>query len=215
MNFHEEIYKNALKTIEFLYTRSKYDKNFDFYRIFDVVNSVNDNQLASKEWLVKTLLPFFCEVNSIKSIIIIGSWYGLTSKILRYYILHDIKIFNVDVDPQSSTIGKLMYGKEHENTFFINENAIDYFKKNSKKFQIIINTSCEHMEQDDLDIICEIKHPDSLICFQSNNYSSVQSHINTCDTLNDFVKSLKVPKIYYEDQLNVNDQYDRYTVIGK
>mgnify|MGYP000264975212 CR=1 FL=1 len=91
MNYKEHLYKNALKTIEFIYTYSKYNPNVDLYRSFDIINSVNDTQLNSKEWLVEKLLPFLSDYK-LRDIIIIGSWYGITGMLLKNHLDENIKI---------------------------------------------------------------------------------------------------------------------------
>ena len=85
MSYREEIYKSALKQIEKIYMNSKYDPNTDLYRSFDIMNSVNDGQFESKEWLVKILVPFINQADR-RSIAVLGSWYGLVGMILRHHI---------------------------------------------------------------------------------------------------------------------------------
>jgi len=73
MTFKETLYKNALKAIEEIYVKSKYDPNVDLYRSFDIMNSVNENQIKNKEWLVDTLLPYI-DQDKLKHVVILGSW---------------------------------------------------------------------------------------------------------------------------------------------
>lgn len=214
MNYKEEIYKNSLKTIERIYNESMYSKEFDFYRIIDVIHSVNDEQIQTKEWLVTELLPYLCEVDSLKNILICESWYGLLSMIFRYYIATHINIINVDSDEECSKIGQMMQGTVLENTLFIKSNFIEYFKKYNDMFQLIINTNCEQCDKDDLRYIIDHKQKDSIVCMQSSNYKNLQNNINTHESLEDFNKEINLSTIYYSGILN-NNLYNSYMVIGK
>ena len=63
MNYKTELYKNALKAIEKIYTESMYDPNVDLFRSFDIINSLNDNQIASKEHLTKAIIPILKDMS--------------------------------------------------------------------------------------------------------------------------------------------------------
>lgn len=213
MNYRELLYKNALSTIENIYIESKYDPDVDLYRAFDVMNSVNESQTKSKEWLIEKLIPFIPKKH-LYNICILGSWYGYTSLMLREQVGEKVHIHNVDSDPYAKEFSrKLLKGTPTENTYFINENAEDWIFDNIGKCDIIINTSCEHMEAEDIRLMIAMKKPNSVVCFQGNNYHSVQSHINTHDSLEDFEKSLNLTRVFYSGKFETTD-YDRYMVIG-
>lgn len=214
MNYKEHLYKNALSQVEKIYKESKYNPDVDLYRSFDIINSVNDNQISSKEWLVENLLPFVSQ-SELYNIAILGSWYGLLGIILRHHISEEVHIRNIDSDPESKNIG-LNFIKDNEtyrNNFFIISDAVNHVMENPNRYQVIINTSCEHMEPDDIQFILKSKGGNSMICFQSNNYHSVQSHINTHNSLDDFVNSLNLVDVYYAGVYKAKD-YERYMVIG-
>lgn len=214
MSYHEEIYKNALAQIEKIYIESKYDPRTDLYRSFDIINSVNDSQFASKEWLVKNLEPFINHTE-LRNVAVLGSWYGLVGMILRHHISEEVNIRNIDSDIMTRQIG-LSFVKNnpiYKNNFFEVDDAVNHIMDKTNKYQIIINTSCEHMEPDDVKFILKYKGRKSMVCFQSNNYDSVQSHINTHSSLDDFVNSLNLIDVYYAGTFKAKE-YERYTVIG-
>tara|TARA_B110000879_G_scaffold32470_1_gene44541 strand:- start:507 stop:1145 length:639 start_codon:yes stop_codon:yes gene_type:complete len=212
MSYKENLYKNALKAVNQIYHESKYDADTDLYRSFDIINSVNDNQVASKEWLVEKLLPHIIN-HDIKKICILGGWYGITALMLSEY-LPDVIIDTVDYDPLAKRFGKQLVDKD--NIKFITDDGADWFFEHRGDYQLIINTSCEHMEPDDIALMCTLKREDAIVCFQGNNYHSVQSHINTSDSLDEFVESLHLKKIIEKEELrSPSGEYDRYMVIGK
>lgn len=215
MNYKEHLYKNALRTIEHIYTDSKYNPDTDLYRSFDILNSVNDAQLHSKEWLVENLLPFL-EDYELSDVIIMGSWYGITGMILKNHLDKSVKVHNVDSDPKCEEFSHfLMHGNErYENVWPITDDAINYFLDKKNTFQLIINTSCEHMEPNDIRLVLNSKPIETLVCFQSNNYHDEPEHINTHDSLDSFVESLDLIRVFYKGEMSPSEEYTRYMVIG-
>lgn len=213
MSYKENLYNKALHEIERIYVESKYDSDMDFYRIFDIINSINDNQMANKEWLVDMLLPYIDPKGA--DICILGGWYGLTALMLRQHLPEEIEIDNVDCDIWCSRIARRL-NDGAKNIRYATDNAEDWFFDKPRKYQLIINTSCEHMEQDDLNLMIGLKKKEAIICLQGNNYHEIQSHINTHNSLEEFVESFKLNEILFQDTLpSPCGKYDRYMVIGK
>lgn len=215
MMYKEEVYKNALEIIRQIYEESKYNPDMDLYRSLDVITATNDAQLASKEWLVNNLIKYLGTKHltfPLRDVLIMGSWYGLTGAVLRQYISDDIKIWNVDSDPLCADFGYKL--NHHENTIHVTDDAIEYYFDRADAFQLIINTSCEHMEQEDIRMILNSKPIDTIACFQSNNYHNEAEHINTHNSLDEFVDSLQLASVYYKGEMSPSEDYTRYMVIG-
>lgn len=215
MSYREIAYRNALESVRAIYEKSKHDPDVDLYRSIDIINSVSSWQFESKEWLVQNLLPHLPDPT--RKICILGSWYGLVSIILREYISEDVIIRNIDSDPAAKAIGSGFLkdmSASHKNTQFWVEDAADHISEKRKVYDCIINTSCEHMEKDDIRFIVDGKPKHTVVCLQSNNYHSVQSHINTYNSLEEFVEEINLPSVYYAGTLNATS-YDRYMVIGR
>ena len=222
MSYRENLYKNALKIIEEIYQQSKYDPSEDLYRSFDVMNAVNDLQLESKEWLVHNLLPFINKERfwpdtdgKLNDILVMDSWYGTVGIILKNHISPDIKIHNVDSDPLCETVSYKLIDGGYENIWPITDDAMEYYFERTDHFQLIINTSCEHMEKDDIQLVLRQKPYNTLICFQSNNYHAEPGHINTHDSLDSFVEELNLNAVYWKGELKPSEDYTQYMVIGK
>lgn len=218
MNSRELLYKNALSTIEKIYLESKYNPDVDLYRSFDVMNSVNDAQMDSKQWLVDTLLPFLDKkytVFDIKDILILGAWYGVTGLLLREHLDPVVKIWNVDSDPECEKYSHLLKQSipHSENNFSITSDAAEYFFDNVDAYQVIINTSCEHMEQEDIDLMLSMKNIETVVCLQSNNFHKEPEHINTYNSVDEFADSLNI-NVLWKGALKPSDEYERYMVIG-
>ena len=214
MNYKIELYKNALKAIEKIYTQSKYDLNIDLFRSFDIINSVNDNQIASKEHLTKAIIPILNDIKNLKHIAILGSWYGLLGVMLRQNLDNKIYISNIDSDPLTKEIGESLF-KHESNDFIIDDAMMHMLDQDKGKYQLIINTSCEHMEQDDVLLMRWTKSDDAIICFQSNNYFAIDGHVNCSNSLEEFVEGLNLYTVLHASSLKIEpENYERYTVIG-
>ena len=214
MNYKTEIYKNALKAIEKIYTKSMYNPDVDLYRSFDIINSLNESQIASKEHLTEAIIPILSDIKNLKRIAILGSWYGLLGIMLRQHLNDDIHISNIDSDPLTQEIGQSL-SNHKKNKFYIDDAVDHLFSQGKDKYQLIINTSCEHMEQDDVLLMRYRKSDDALICFQSNNYFAIDGHINCSNSLEEFVDGLNLTNILHASALEIkSNNFERYTVIG-
>ena len=220
MSYLETIYKNALNMCDEIYRESQYDPNVDLYRSCDIINAVNETQITGKQWLVNMLVPFLTEeqfkYNPLRDIVILGGWYGMNGMLLRQKIDNDINIWSVDTDPLCEKYSyALQNGNEDfKNNHAITDDALDFFFTRADAYQLIINTSCEHMEPDDIRLILGAKTRETMICFQSNNYHSIQSHINTHISLDSFVESLDLAVVMWKGEMQVNEECTRYMVIG-
>lgn len=215
MTYKVSLYKNAMRVVEQIYNQSMYDPKVDLYRSLDIIQSLSDNQFNNKQWLVDNLVPHINELEVCDNIAILGSWYGLLSAMLRQHLYRPTLITNIDADPSSMEIGKqLLTEPAYKNNKFIIDDAVNHYVEKKHRYNVVINTSCEHMEPDDVKLLVKLKPKNTIICFQSNNYDSVQSHINTSTSLEEFVDHLDLFDVFYADKL-VHDQYERYMVIGK
>jgi hypothetical protein len=77
---------------------------------------------------------------------------------------------------------------------------------------IIINTSCEHITQDQYDLWLSGMPNNSLLVLQSNNYN-IEEHVRVANSLEEFKQQCGIDVIWAgELELPL---YTRYMVIGK
>ena len=219
MNCRELIYKNALREIERIYKDSQYNKEEDLYRSYDIMNAINDAQMNSKQWLVDNLLPFLDKKYTyfdVRDILVLGSWYGVTSLLLREHLDPKVKIWNVDSDPECEKYAYLLKQDipNSDNNITITADAAEYFFDNADAYQVIINTSCEHMDQEDIDLMLSMKNPETVVCLQNNNFHKEPEHINTYNSVDEFANSLNI-HVLWKGTLKPSDEYERYMVIGR
>jgi len=164
-------------------------------------------QIRSKEWLVKNLGVY---VGKPVTIDIFGGWNGVLASML-FHAPYPVKsIRSVDIDPKCEEIANTMNKIEHINGKFRAVTA-DMCNLRSDA-DIAINTSCEHITQEQYEQWLTCLRYDSLIVLQSNNYN-IYEHVRTADSLDEFVDQSKL-KVLKADTLDL-PLYQRYMIIGK
>jgi hypothetical protein len=164
-------------------------------------------QLTSKEWLITNLRK---NVKKVVSIDIHGGWVGVLASMLFQSDIYVTKIRSVDIDPICEPIATMMNKKEEMAGMFSAVTA-DMCEIRSDA-DVIINTSCEHITQDQYDLWLSGMPHNSLIVVQSNNYD-IPEHIRTAGSLEEFKEQSNLTVIWAgELELPL---YTRYMIIGK
>ena len=164
-------------------------------------------QLKSKEWLITNLRK---NVNKFVSIDIHGGWVGTLASMLFQSDIYIKNIRSVDIDPSCEPIATMMNKKEEMVGRFRAVTA-DMCAIRSDA-DVIINTSCEHITQDQYDLWLSGMPHGSLIVVQSNNYD-IPEHIRTASSLEEFKEQSNLTVIW-AGQLEL-PLYTRYMIIGK
>jgi len=164
-------------------------------------------QISSKEWLIEQLRPhvFLTPV----SIDIHGGWIGTLASMLFQSGIPIKNIRSVDLDPDCQATATMMNKQEEIAGKFcaVTANMCEI----RSDADIVINTSCEHITQDDYDLWLSGLPHNSLIVLQSNNYD-IPEHIRTADSLEHFKEQSQL-NVLWEGELE-NDLYTRYMIIG-
>lgn len=215
MKSNDYIFSAALEAIDGIYEKSKNPNKtgVDFFRIKDIINSVNENQLTGKQWLAEELIPF---LNKDDKIFIAGPWYGLAALMICENFDTNLQIKLCDIDPLAEYFAKNFFCKnsKYPNISYLTGEALECYLEKYYMYDVVINTSCEHMEKYDVKLMASTKNKDSIIAFQSNNYHSVDSHINTSNSLEEFIEYLDLKEVLYSGVKKL-ESCDRYMVIGK
>ena len=178
----------------------------------DLLDSFSPNQFKSKENLINHIKKLNI-LNSESEIVIFGCWYG---SILIPAFYNEVKrITAIDIDDNVIGIAKNRIFKNYDKIDFIVNDAFVWANKSSriKSTNLIINTSCEHMQpMKNLPILNTIN---SYFAFQSNNMFDIKTHINCVNNIEEFKKQLpSKAKILIEDQIE-EDRGIRFTLIGQ
>jgi len=172
-------------------------------------------QLRSKEWLVDTLVyHIYPERNKVLdfpvSVDVHGGWVGVLSSMLFQSAIPIKTIRSIDIDPSCESIATMMNKKEEIEGRFRAVTA-DMCAIRSDA-DIIINTSCEHITQDQYDLWLSGHPQDSLLVLQSNNYD-IPEHIRIAKDLENFKQQCGI-NVLWARELEL-PLYKRFMVIGK
>lgn len=164
-------------------------------------------QIKSKEWLIYNLEQ---TVPNLVSIDIYGGWVGVLASMLFQSNMQISKIRSIDIDPYCENTANTMNQIEFNSGRFkaITSNMIH----TPSIAEVIINTSCEHITQNDYELWLSNIPYNSIIVLQSNNYN-IEEHIRTANSLDTFIDQSKLSRIVLKDKLEL-PLYDRYMLIG-
>ena len=176
------------------------NKYNDIDLIKSITNSVNANQVASKEWCVDAIIPYLSmHVNN--KVLIAAGWYGLLG-----HMLNDYDVTTFDMDPMCREVGKKLYPELTHIT-----STIEDF--DPRGYGTIICTSCEHISDDVLNNFLRKRSKASIVVLQSNDYYGIEGHINCKESLDVFTESVECD-IIEKIALRVG-KYTRFMVIGR
>jgi hypothetical protein len=172
-------------------------------------------QLNSKEWLIDALeLAVHPTVDCVMpkpfSIDIHGGWVGVLSSMLFQSRIPVATIRSIDIDPTCESIATMMNKKEEiQGRFRAVTSDMCTIRSDS---DIIINTSCEHITQDQYDLWKSGVPYNSLLVLQSNNYN-IPEHIRIANSLEEFKQQCDI-KVLWAGELEL-PLYKRWMIIGK
>ena len=164
-------------------------------------------QLKSKEWLISNLSK---HVHGASSIEIHGGWVGVLASMLFQSSIPIKRIYSLDIDPMCESIATMMNkGEEIEGRFQASTgdmcNLISFV-------DIVINTSCEHITQEQYETWLAKRKDNQLLVLQSNNYD-IPEHVRTAKDLEEFKQQCNIDVIWAGEL--VLPLYTRYMIIGK
>lgn len=164
-------------------------------------------QIKSKAWLIKNLRK---HIHAVVSIDIHGGWNGVLASMIFQSTIYTKNIRSLDIDPSceevARSINKLeeMWGKFTAITADMCTTASDA--------DVIINTSCEHITQEQYDMWLSLQPKDSLLVLQSNNYE-IPEHVRIATSLDNFKEQSKI-NVIWAGELDL-PLYKRWMIIGR
>jgi hypothetical protein len=167
-------------------------------------------QLKSKEWLIEALSMQFSVKDDPVSIEIHGGWVGVLASMLFQSNIPVKRIHSLDIDPTCEPIATMMNkGEEIAGRFQAGTgdmcNLISFV-------DVVINTSCEHITQEQYVTWIGKRNNGQLLVLQSNNYD-IPEHVRIAQDLEEFKKQCNLSKISWAGELDL-PLYKRFMVIG-
>ena len=164
-------------------------------------------QIRSKEWLIENLKPFISKPARVD---IHGGWVGVLASMIFQSEIPARYICSVDIDPTCEPIATMMNKPEEIDGKF---RAITGDMCNVPiGGDVIINTSCEHITQEQYDLWLTKLPNNSLLVLQSNNYN-IPEHVRIAKNLEEFKKQSNLKNILYSGELEL-PMYKRFMIIG-
>jgi hypothetical protein len=164
-------------------------------------------QLKSKEWLITNLRK---NVNQVVSIDIYGGWVGVLASMLFQSDIYITNIRSIDIDHTCESISNMM-NKPEEIAGRFRAVTADMCEIRSDA-DVVINTSCEHITQDQYDLWLSGMPHNSLLVLQSNNYD-IPEHIRTAKSLEEFKQQSHI-NVLWSGELEL-PLYKRFMIIGR
>jgi hypothetical protein len=164
-------------------------------------------QLRSKEWLIDCLDE---HVHFSSSIDIHGGWVGTLASMLFQSNIPVEVIRSVDIDPACEPIATMMNKKEEiEGRFRAITADMCTIRSDA---DIVINTSCEHITQDQYDLWLSGMPYNTLLVLQSNNYD-IPEHVRIAKDLEEFKTQCNI-EVLWAGELEL-PLYKRFMIIGR
>jgi len=166
-------------------------------------------QVRSKVWLIENLIKE--TDNTPKKIVVHGGWNGILSSLLFNSDIEIEHITSVDVDiicqDVASTVNKR---QEIEGRFQSITSDMCHHQYNA---DIVINTSCEHITDTQINLWFNNIPKGALVVMQSNNYFELDEHVNCVSSADEL--AAKVSLTEYKKFEFETLKYVRYMIIGK
>lgn len=197
-----------IKIDDILFWMDAIRQSDDKYRTLE---SFWKGQINSKVWLIEHLGKLTRPFD--QKVLICGGWYGVLATLMFNSNLFVKEITSMDKDKKCEVVARNM-NKQYEiagRFYAITQDMTKY--KNYNKFDLIINTACEHITQLEYDTWLQLVPHSATLAIQSNNFE-IAEHVNIKQSLNDFVDSSGITPLLEPVELQT-EKYKRFMIIGK
>jgi hypothetical protein len=172
-----------------------------------------DGQLQSKAWLV-TILKEHCPANA--NVYIFGGWIGILASMMFQH-LPVKKIRSIDLDPWCEKIADTVnkpYEMDGWRFKALTADMCHYDYNWGIPSHVVVNTSSEHITQEQYDLWYNRICPGSLVVVQGNDYFSCSEHVRCSKNLKEFEQMNYVYNPVFTGQFHTNE-YTRFMSIWR
>jgi hypothetical protein len=171
----------------------------------DIADSLSDTQYRSKLWLVETLAKQSFPANP--RVLILGGWYGSYLVPMLNEHIKPSHIYLNDINVDVLKVAKAL----HKNT---PNCSVEHFDATHRYHRydvdIVINTSCEHMNYYGY----MLGEPSNVLyVLQSCDNKNDPGHINTSSSTDDFAAKLNLKQIVFAGRQALGHK-NRFMIIG-
>lgn len=178
---------------------------------YSVLESFWKGQLKSKVWLIENLEKYATQKNN--SVIIHGGWNGVLASLLFNSSIDIEKITSIDIDDTCQETAAMINKRFEILGKFeaVTHDMTTYVYKTIPN--IVINTSSEHINQEQYNLWLDKIPDNTLVVIQNNNYHALPEHIRTFNSVDEFEYSSKLSNILFKGTLEL-PLYNRFLIIG-
>ena len=183
-----------------------------------VLDSMNQSQLESKLWIIQELIKLEIEP---KRVAILAGWYS--QYIIPLLIEHGVEfIYNFEIDRDAKDISykfnKRYKDQEKYQCHITDIMFKEIWRKEEKygAFDVLINTSCEHMfpMRRFRELNTELSG-NPIYVLQSTNEDEYDDHINCVNGPEELAEQAELTDIMYSGTKILDSGMKRFMVIGK
>ncbi len=188
---------------------------------FPIDESFSKGQILSKLLVRNCLMDL--NLGSYKTAMVLCGWSGVLSNLLLEKPFHSVVSIdkNPDCEPVAIRLNYEYYIQGRFNALTTDifdlkykkpELVINKFSNNkTNNFDIVINTSCEHIR--DFHKWYDLLPKGQLFLLQSNDFFEVEEHTNCVGSLGDFKEMAPMRHFLFEGELSL-ERYTRFTLVG-
>ena len=199
MNYEDIDYRNVAVHIPAVMQELYNEKLLNSTSLEEMRDAFRPNQMQSKAWLLSQLE----DADRESKILVIGGWFGFTTYCLCK--MGFSKVVDLDPDERLDML-TMSLNRNHHNVSRSWEDINNY---NTSEFDIIINSSCEHIADDSW---FEKIAPGTRVILQSTNIK-IKDHVNTVNSLEEMKNKYKL-NYTYADEMKFNDMFTRFMLCG-
>lgn len=174
------------------------EKNLHSTCLTELRDALRPSQIASKAWLLQEISTV---IKPSHRVCVLGSWLGFLASCL--YDMGIVQITDIDIDPRLQSLSESLNSRNSH----YQRQTCDAGSVNLHHFDVIINTSAEHMN---LDWFHRAQH-NQLIVLQTNDIA-IDQHVNSVESL------AQAQSLYPMAYIFVGQQqfhsYTRFMLIG-
>jgi hypothetical protein len=179
-----------------------------FQRLLD---SSTKSQLQSKMWLIEELEKLNLYY---KKVALIGGWFAQYITPLLIDNLNVDIVHNYDIDKDAQIISYKFNRRYKEQGKYFATTKNVFIKPLTEHYDMIINTSCEHMyymkKFKELNIALN-----PIYVLQSTNDTKYDDHINCVNSAEELSNQADLKEIYFSGSKVLDNGMTRFMVIGK
>lgn len=225
---HRKVLQYVAHCVDCDYIRKISSWSIKWQNLANLNDHFSRGQMKSKCWMVEQLNLIF-DQKYLGTVVHYGGWYATVAKNL----FNDFKIknyYNIELDQECIEIADNFNYEQANGWRFksVHKDCSDirYDKNNSFTVKIknrmgnqittniipnlIINTSCEHMNEDWFHNL----PTGTPICLQTNNYFDNEQHINCVAGVDEALEKYPMGEVFYSGEIETH-LYNRYMIIGR